>query len=107
MTILTITVGSIWLAGCGEDENDCDKADNIRSTSFNEVCAIKGDDCCICKCWNDGNREMETETPCECKEQPEGCAGDLKNSAKTCLADPEKCRQDVKDWIELVCPTLP
>jgi hypothetical protein len=107
-TVLALAACSLWLAGCGGEESDCEKADDIRATAFNEVCAAKGDDCCICKCWNDGNQEMDTEIPCTCKPQPGGdCTGDLKTAAKTCLAAPEPCRQGVKDQIEMACPALP
>lgn len=104
-TILAMVMFSFCLPACGEDESDCDKADNIRGAALNEVCSTKGDDCCICKCWNEGNQEMDTENPCTCK-QPESfdCTGDVKAAAKACLADEEACRQSVKDQIELACP---
>ena len=105
LTIIPLLLGLV-IASCGGGESDCDKADDVRATAFNEVCATKGDECCICKCWNDNNQEMDTETPCTCKPQPSGdCTGDLKTGAKLCLADKEQCRQGVKDWIETFCPT--
>ena len=106
IALLLLVPCGLLLGSCGEDESDCDKADDVRATAFNEVCAIRGDECCICKCWNDGNQEMDTENPCTCK-QPASfdCTGDVKNAAKTCLADQELCRQGVKDQIELACPT--
>jgi hypothetical protein len=105
-TLIGLAVFGLFGASCGEDESDCDKADDIRGAALNEICATKGDDCCICKCWNDGNLEMDTENPCTCK-QPASfdCTGDVKAAAKVCLADEEACRQGVKDQIELACPT--
>ena len=104
--ILPLVAYSLVVGSCGEDESDCDKADNIRGAALNEICATKGDECCICHCWNDGNQEMSAENPCTCK-QPASfdCTGDVKVAAKVCLADEEVCRQGVKDQIELACPT--
>jgi hypothetical protein len=106
--ILSLVAFCTLLAGsCGEDESVCEKADDVRATAFNEVCVAKGDECCICKCWNDGQQEIDTLDPCTCKAQPSGCSGELKTGAKNCLDNPEQCRQDVKDRIELACPTPP
>jgi hypothetical protein len=104
--LLPLAVFSLLLGSCGEDESDCDKADNIRGAALNEICATKGDECCICKCWNDSNQEMDTETPCTCKAPTSfDCTGDVKAAAQVCLAAEETCRQGVKDQIELACPT--
>jgi hypothetical protein len=105
-TLIGLAVFGLFGTSCGEDESDCDKADDIRGAALNEICATKGDECCICKCWNDQNQEMDTENPCTCK-QPASfdCTGDVKAAAKVCLADEEACRQGVKDQIELACPS--
>ena len=105
--LLSLALSGLLLGSCGGEESDCDKADDVRATAFNEVCTIKGDECCICKCWNDGNQEINTPDPCTCKPQPSGCSGVLKTGAKNCLDNPEQCRLDVKDRIESACPTLP
>ena len=106
IVLLPLAVFGLLLGSCGEDESDCDKADNIRGAALNEICATKGSECCICHCWNDNNQEMDTENPCSCKLPASfDCTGDVENAAKTCLADQETCRQGVKDQIELACPT--
>lgn len=106
IVLLSLVLCGLLLGSCGEDESDCDKADNIRGAALNEICSTKGDECCICQCWNDGNQEMDTETPCTCKAPASfDCTGDVENAAKVCLADQEVCRQGVKDQIELACPT--
>ncbi len=107
--VLSLMAFCTLLAGsCGGDESVCEKADAVRATAFNEVCAVKGNDCCICKCWNDGQQEINTKDPCTCKAQPGGdCSGDLKEMAEDCLNDPEACRQGIKNQIETACPTPP
>jgi len=72
---------------------------------FDDFCQGR-DDCCLCRCWNDGRREMDYDTNrCRCGEPVEHPKRDeeMFELARECLNDETACRKDFVDEIAFIC----
>ena len=101
-----LAVCGFIFGACGDDDGNGDScADLLAKTlipAYNEACDGKGEECCTCKCWLDGQKVVDqydgTADPkeCTCKEdEATECTDDLAAIAKACLAD-QTCVDDSK-----------
>ena len=107
MFIMVVLAAFGLVLGCGSSGNKCDDAGKVMESGMDEGCSGK-DDCCFCKCWNDGHKTIDDPVECTCK-TPEGgdpvaCEGDVLAAAEDCLADETACKDAAKALVDLACP---
>lgn len=97
----------------------CEEAAEVENGAWDEYCNGRSDECCLCKCFNDGHMTTgeydPTTTPftCTCVETDLECDYNAFSDAQWCLEDEEGCRRvatrnvegecEATDLVENVC----
>ncbi len=122
MIFSLLAICGFMLGACGDDDgNGGDPCADLMAKTmipgYDEACTGKGDTCCTCQCWLDGQKVVDTydgtadPKTCTCKEdEAVECTSDLAALAKACLADQtcvDESKADYKTTAEDACTANP
>jgi hypothetical protein len=96
---------SLALPACGYSGDKCAQVERLRIQWIDEACRDQTD-CCLCTCWNDGHKSVETPNPCTCIDpEPVGgeCVGLALQVAEACLAEKEACKSQILAPVTTAC----
>ncbi len=96
------------LGACGNGGgNVCDKAFDIMLGGMDSFCSGQDDDCLNCKCWNDGQKQVDDAAAGTCKDSDPGdpvdCTGDVEAGAQACVDAATACAATGNDMMEMFC----
>ncbi len=96
--------------------NLCELREQAIDEAVSEVCAGRDDECCYCKCYNQGKLYSFVDSNCECRDaevvmdagadgggKEDECVGDALAEAEDCLADVESCVSSFANKAEAGC----
>jgi hypothetical protein len=102
--VLSVLAICGFVVGCGSSSNPCVELGEISISGFEEACNGESDNCCFCKCFNDGHKTYDAtayaaDGTCTCEDPGGGgdttCEGTDKEAAEACLAD-QACKDAAK-----------
>ncbi len=127
--LLTLALAGVSLAascdsggdGDGAGKTACEKEDEIIAGAGRDYCKSRDEECCMCRCINQGKRYDSTEffdnENCVCEELDtsgevddagvEICEGTELSAAEECLADEEACAAPYRLNAESGCKMTP
>ncbi len=79
--------------------NPCEQQQQAIDDAISVYCTGKDDECCYCKCYNQGKQYTYADQNCECNDAEvegdggteETCEGEARTEAEECLKDVETC----------------
>ncbi len=102
--IIAVTLA---VTACGA-KNECEKMLELNYNAWSEACTDKTNECCFCKCWNEGHKlnDYNSSTKkCECNvtmpsDVPdELCTEAYKAQVKTCFDNEKICTDGLKTQV--------